>query len=68
MDRLAKTLEVPVEPVESLGWDGDSIEAEGFAYLAVRSVLKLPLSLPSTTGVKEPVTGGEFHERRNIIS
>ena len=43
---------------EDLGWDGDATEAECFAYLGVRSVLGLPLSLPTTTGVPKPVTGG----------
>lgn len=46
-------------PVEELGWNGDSLEAEGFAYLAVRSHLGLPLTLPTTTGCKEPLTGGQ---------
>lgn len=48
-------------PVESVGWNGDMLEAEAFAYLAVRSVRGLPLSLPSTTGVSEPVTGGVLY-------
>ena len=36
--------------------------AEGFAYLAVRSVLGLPLTLPNTTGAPEALTGGVLHE------
>ncbi len=47
-----------VTPVEDIGWNGDALEAEGFAYLAVRSLLGLPLSVPGTTGVKAPTTGG----------
>jgi anhydro-N-acetylmuramic acid kinase len=58
MSRLQKRVEAPVEPVESAGWDGDALEAQCFAYLAVRSYLGLPLSLPTTTGVKTPMTGG----------
>ena len=50
-----------VEPVETVGWRGDAIEAEAFAFLAVRSLRGLPLSLPSTTGVKRAVTGGRLH-------
>jgi anhydro-N-acetylmuramic acid kinase len=46
---------------EAAGWNGDAIEAEAFAYLAVRSLKGLPLSLPSTTGVAAPVTGGALH-------
>ena len=58
MTMLAERLRVPVEPVEAVGWDGDVIEAQAFAYLAVRSRLGLPLSLPSTTGCSRPMTGG----------
>lgn len=47
-----------VAPVEELGWNGDALEAEGFAYLAVRSLMGLHLSVPGTTGVKAPITGG----------
>ena len=41
-----------------LGWHGDSLEAQAFAWLAMRSVRKMPLSRPETTGVSEPVSGG----------
>lgn len=59
MDGLAKALGVPVRSVDTLGWNGDALEAEGFAYMAVRSVLDLPISFPTTTGVKKPKTGGK---------
>ncbi len=59
MGGLARRLAVPVEPVETVGWNGDFLEAQLFGYLAVRSVLGLPLSLPSTTGVPAPMTGGD---------
>ncbi|HBA41630.1 MAG TPA: anhydro-N-acetylmuramic acid kinase, partial [Alphaproteobacteria bacterium] len=58
MQMLARALSVPVFPVEVRGWRGDALEAEAFAYLAARSVLGLPLSLPETTGVSAAVTGG----------
>ena len=58
MRSLSKRAGAVVVPVEEMDWDGDSIEAEGFAYLAVRSRLKLPISLPKTTGVPKPLTGG----------
>ncbi len=58
MKRLADILPGRVEGVDAIGWNGDATEAECFAYLGVRSALHLPLSLPSTTGVKEPTTGG----------
>ncbi len=51
---------VAVEPVEALGWRGDALEAEAFAFLAVRSVRGLPLSLPTTTGVPRPQPGGRL--------
>lgn len=59
MARLSQRLGVPVEPVEAAGWDGDALEAQTFAYLAIRSVKGLPLSLPGTTGVPQPLTGGD---------
>jgi len=48
-------------PVESLGWKGDALEAQAFAFLAVRSLKKLPLSLPTTTGALRAVTGGALY-------
>lgn len=60
MSRLAEALGSEVEPVEAAGWDGDSLEAQAFAYLAVRSLAGLPLSLPATTGVSHPTTGGRL--------
>jgi anhydro-N-acetylmuramic acid kinase len=47
--------------VDEIGWNGDALEAQAFAYLAVRSVHGLPLSLPTTTGVPTPQTGGVLH-------
>jgi len=51
-----------VRAAEDAGWRGDFLEAEAFAYLAARSVRGLPLSLPSTTGVPTPMTGGTLHK------
>ena len=50
-----------VFPVEALGWTGDAIEAQAFAFLAVRSLRKLPISLPTTTGANRAVTGGALY-------
>jgi len=58
MIRLNQELVYPVKPVETLGWNGDGLEAQGFAYLAVRSLLGLPITLPATTGIDKPTTGG----------
>ena len=60
MAALARRLAVPVRAVEAIGWDGDALEAQAFAYLAVRSVLGLPLSLPATTGAPRPMPGGRL--------
>jgi anhydro-N-acetylmuramic acid kinase len=49
-----------VEPAETFRFNGDSMEAEAWAYLAVRSSRGLPLTFPKTTGVKTPVTGGDL--------
>lgn len=46
------------EPSDALGWNGDAMEAEGFAYMAVRTLRGLPISFPGTTGVAAPLTGG----------
>jgi anhydro-N-acetylmuramic acid kinase len=60
MAQLKARVNAPVRRAEDAGWDGDAMEAEGFAYLAARSKKGLPLSLPTTTGVKEPMTGGKY--------
>jgi anhydro-N-acetylmuramic acid kinase len=58
MERLEAELSTPVEPVEAAGWNGDALEAQCFAWLAVRSQRGLPLSVPQTTGVPVPLAGG----------
>ena len=65
MGALARHLgTAPVRPVEAAGWDGDMLEAQAFAYLAVRSARGLPLSLPTTTGAPHPVVGGRLFRYR----
>lgn len=59
---IVEATRIPASPVDELGWNGDSLEAEAFAYLAVRSKLGLPISLPGTTGAPTPMTGGVLHE------
>lgn len=63
MDALRARVNAPVLTAEDAGWAGDFVEAEAFAYLAARSVKGLPLSLPTTTGVREPMTGGRLHRK-----
>lgn len=62
MKGLKAKIPVPVEPIETIGYSGDFLEAQGFAYLAVRSLLGLPLSLPTTTGIPEAMTGGVVYQ------
>ncbi len=64
MQRLAERLRVRIEPVEAIGFDGDAIEAQCFAYLALRSRQSAPLSFPTTTGVPKPMTGGVYWPAR----
>ena len=45
---------------EAIGWNGDDLEAQAFAYLAVRSIKNMPLSYPGTTGVVKAVSGGRL--------
>ena len=49
-----------IQSIDDFGIDGDYVESQAFAYLAIRSFLRLPISFPSTTGCKEPCTGGEL--------
>ena len=47
-----------IQPIDDYDIDGDYVESQAFAYLAIRSYLGLPISFPKTTGCKEPTTGG----------
>jgi len=55
---ISEALNSDVLPVNILGWNADALEAQAFAFLAVRSILDLPISFPNTTGVSEAITGG----------
>ena len=58
MAMLAAHVESALVPAEAVGFDGDAVEAEAWAYLAVRSLRGLPITFPGTTGVPAPMTGG----------
>jgi anhydro-N-acetylmuramic acid kinase len=60
MRMLDERAKVRVSPAEELGWRGDAVEAECFAFLAVRVLRGLPISFPTTTGVPRPMTGGRL--------
>jgi anhydro-N-acetylmuramic acid kinase len=55
---IAAHVEGAVAPAEAAGFDGDAVEAEAWAYMAVRSLKGLPITFPGTTGVATPLTGG----------
>ena len=55
-NRILKNL--VIQSIDDYGIDGDFVESQAFAYLAIRSYLGLPISFPYTTGCKEPCTGG----------
>jgi anhydro-N-acetylmuramic acid kinase len=58
MRELASRLPCALRSAEDFGWSGEAIEAQAFAFLAVRSLNGLPLTFPTTTGVSAPLPGG----------
>jgi anhydro-N-acetylmuramic acid kinase len=62
MAALRKLFHGKMVEAESLGWLSDNLEAQAFAFLAVRSIFDMPLSFPTTTGVGQPMTGGILAE------
>tara|TARA_B100000035_G_scaffold267947_1_gene241243 strand:+ start:6122 stop:7240 length:1119 start_codon:yes stop_codon:yes gene_type:complete len=52
-------LNINLRLIDDYKINGDFIESQAFAYLAVRSILGLPISFPNTTGCKSPSVGGE---------
>ncbi len=57
---LAERAPCDVVAAEATGWRGDALEAEAFAYLAARTLRGLPISFPTTTGARSPMTGGRI--------
>lgn len=60
MAEIARRAGVTPVDADDLGWRGDAVEAECFAFLAARARAGLPLSFPSTTGAPAPMTGGRI--------
>ncbi len=60
MEKIKKNTlkEIIIQPIDDYGIDGDFVESQAFAYLAIRTILNLPISFPQTTGCKNPSTGG----------
>lgn len=65
MELIAQYAKIEIVNIDNIGiqgLNGDNLEASAFAYLAVRSKLNLPISIPSTTGVRRPTQGGVFYK------
>jgi anhydro-N-acetylmuramic acid kinase len=63
---LAEDYNLPVQNIDELKFketqlNGDFVESQAFGFLAARAYLRMPLSLPTTTGVIKPVSGGGFY-------
>ena len=58
---VAEETRARVVTADSLGWNGDALEAQAFGFLAVRSLRGLPISFPGTTGAPRPLTGGRLN-------
>ena len=66
MRMLAERLKpATVETADAVGWSSQAIEAQAFAYLAVRTLNGLPITFPTTTGVKQPLPGGTLARPRS---
>ncbi len=60
IDSIQNKIKGKILQIDKLGIDGSYIESQAFAYLAIRSYLKLPISFPETTGCMKACTGGEI--------
>ena len=50
--------QISIEPIDKYEIDGDFVESQAFAFLAIRSLEGMPISFPTTTRCKKSVTGG----------
>jgi len=64
LDSIRKKINSEIKLIDDLGIDGDFVESQAFAYLAIRSYLGLPISFPETTGVKKACNGGIIAESK----
>ena len=60
LDNIKKELKTKINLIDEYDFNGDFIESQAFAYLAIRSYLKKFITFPSTTGVKKPCLGGSI--------
>tara|TARA_B100000029_G_scaffold213953_1_gene211918 strand:+ start:208 stop:1266 length:1059 start_codon:yes stop_codon:yes gene_type:complete len=64
MKNIEKKINSQLRLIDDFGIDGDFVESQAFAYIAIRSFLNLPISFPETTGVKYPCSGGVISKPR----
>lgn len=64
---LRQKIDAPMDPAREVNWNGDFLEAQGYAFLAVRSLFGLPLSFPTTTGVPHSMCGGMLHNVPDLL-
>ncbi|MEM7616787.1 MAG: anhydro-N-acetylmuramic acid kinase [Pseudomonadota bacterium] len=64
MEKLNELLDGVVDDIDQHGLSGDYIEAQAFAFLAVRSFKKLPITFPKTTGIARAISGGSIYSVR----
>ena len=62
MRELAARLPCGLASADDVGWSVDAMEAEAFAYLAVRRLRDLPITFPETTGIAAPLAGGRLSQ------
>ena len=62
LEKQFKNIGIEIVLIDNVKFNGDLLEAQAFAYLAIRCIKKLPLSLPTTTGVKKPTLGGKIYK------
>ncbi len=67
MRMIRQELGVPTHTSAELGWQKGTLEAMGYAFLAVRSIFGLPISFPQTSGVREPVSGGRLYVPQRLL-
>ena len=63
LEKITNNFEkIEIDPIDKYEIDGDFIESQAFAFLAIRSIEGMPISFPSTTRCKDPITGGTIVE------
>ncbi len=64
IENIEKVIKNKIKLIDDLKIDGDFVESQAFAYLAIRSCLSLPITFPETTGVKKSCIGGKIIETK----